>query len=173
MLAGFQEPVLARIPDLLAQAEDLTGSFFKISSFDPARYPFEIATLRGLDRREIVPDAFAQVSRYAIPNRHRPGRGVSRPLYRICLQDHNVLGAIERERGALAIDPLLLYVLTHELCHIVRFCDFQQLFEADESTRDDEEVRVHRLTHAILRPLKDSGVRRVLALYDNHQRPAN
>jgi hypothetical protein len=165
MAARFQEPELSRLGPNLRLAEELTGSFFKIPAFDSARYPFELATAESLDDREIVPVAFAQISRYEVPNERLPGRGVRRPLYRICLQDHNVLAALERERGEVALDPLLLYILTHELCHIVRFCNFHQLFEADEVRRDREETLVHQITYDILAPMRDRGVHRVLARY--------
>lgn len=162
MRTAFQTRELDRLPSILAQAEDLTGSYFKLSSFDPSRFPFELATLRDLDSREIAPRAFAQLARYAVQNRTRPGRGLTRPLYRICLQDHNVLRALRREGGALSLDPLLLYILTHELCHIVRFCSFRQLFEADGAERAAEEERVHWLTHEILSPMRDSSLRPVI-----------
>lgn len=151
----FPEGVLERLPGILAQAEDLTGSYFKLTAFDPAHYPFDVRTLRDLDEREVADGAFAMLSRYEAPNRLIPGRGLTRPLYRICLQDHNLLKALERERGALALDPLLLFVLTHELCHIVRFCDYRQLFEANEKERAAEEARIHRFTQRILEPLHD------------------
>jgi hypothetical protein len=162
MRSVFHRRELDRLPAILAQAEDLTGSYFKLSSFDPSRFPFELATLRDLDHREIAPRAFAQLARYEVENRTRAGRGLTRPFYRICLQDHNLLQAVRREGGALSLEPLLLYVLTHELCHIVRFCRFQKLFEADGAERDAEEKRVHSLTHEILAPVRDPLLRPVL-----------
>jgi hypothetical protein len=167
MRVSFGTRELEQLPVLLGRAEDLIGTHFKISRFAPERYPFEIATLERLDPREIVPHAFAQVSRYAVPNRTQPGRGLLRPLYRICLQDHNLLRAVQRDD--LSTEALILYVLTHELCHIVRFCDYRQLFEADPDRRFREEARVHCITHEILSPLKDAGIQRVLELYDGHE----
>lgn len=149
----FEQRELSRLPQILRTAEDLTGSFFKLSSFDPARYPFEVATLRELTPEEIADGAFAQLCRYAVAQRTglRP-----RPLYRICLQDHNLLRALAR--GDASLDNLLLYVLAHELCHVVRFCDFQHLFEADEAARGAEESRVHALTAEIVAPLKNPEI---------------
>ena len=160
-MASFGDRELDRIPALLGLAEELSGSYFKLSSFDPARYPFDVATLRELDAREIATGVFAQVTRHEAP-------ALRRHHYRICLQDHNVLEALQR--GPVALDPLLLYVLTHELCHVVRFCDYRQLFDApDDGERAAEEARVHRMTSEILAPLRDRGVRDVMDLYAEHR----
>jgi hypothetical protein len=158
MRCGFGEGDLERLPGVLHLAEDLTGEYFKIPAFDAARYPFEVATLKDLDALEIAPRALAHLARYDVTTRHRP-----RPLYRICLQDDNVLRTLDRD--ALAFDSLLLYILTHELCHVIRFCDYRQLFDADDARRDSEEALVHELTADILRPLRDPHIRRLAERY--------
>jgi hypothetical protein len=87
-------------------------------------------------------------------------------FYRVCLQDHNILKA---HRGRdLALFPLLLYIVTHELVHIVRFSQFLALFEASEPQRLAEEQRVHRLTHRILEPFNYLNMMPVIRYYEDH-----
>jgi hypothetical protein len=48
------------------------------------------------------------------------------------------LEALDRDRE-LGMVPLLVYVFTHELVHIVRFCNFSQRFEFHMKEREKEE----------------------------------
>jgi len=73
-------------------------------------------------------------------------------FYRVCLQDHNILKTLEGSPD-LALFPLLLYIVTHELVHVIRFSQFLALFEAAEAEKALEETRVHQLTQKILAPL--------------------
>ncbi len=52
--------------------------------------------------------------------------------------------------------PMLLYIVTHELVHVIRFSQFLALFEAPEEEKAREEILVHRLTQKILQPLNFS-----------------
>ena len=61
--------------------------------------------------------------------------------------------------------PFALYVVTHELIHIVRFSQFLQNFEASEDERLVEEKRVHDITHEILCPLSIEGLESVLIYF--------
>jgi hypothetical protein len=131
-------------------AEEVTSDFFKLSHWRRARY--DILTLEALREEEISAHALALVAKY---HGCQPGRLLSSAafdFYRVCLQDHNILRALKSQPG-LSLFPLLLYILTHELVHIVRFSQFQALFEAPEEERRREEERVHRLTQDILAPL--------------------
>lgn len=166
----FSRRELAKLPPSLALAEDLTGSFFKIPVFDRRKYPFEVDTLRNLEPAEIADEAFAQVCRYEAPNLSIPGRGLRRSFYRICLQDHNIRRAVPPEEEPQAFEALLLYILTHELCHVVRFCNFQQLFEADEHQRASEEQLVHRLTRQILARHRSRHLEQVIERYADDPR---
>ena len=56
----------------------------------------------------------------------------------------------------------MLYVLTHELIHIVRFESFQVHYGATGPERDREELRVHELTEDVLRVLRDELVDEVI-----------
>ena len=70
-------------------------------------------------------------------------------LYKICLQDDAILVALD-QHPELAMLPFALYIITHELIHIVRFSKFLQGFDASAEERLSEEKRVHERTHEIL-----------------------
>ena len=66
--------------------------------------------------------------------------------------------------------PLMLYIATHELVHILRFnngeCDFDMPFEE----REREEDRVHRITRDVLTPVVNSELNLVLECFSNDYR---
>jgi len=61
---------------------------------------------------------------------------------------------------------LLVYVFTHELVHIVRFCSFLKRFETSGSERDKEENIVHAKTFEIL---KDTSVPKLDYIFDSYR----
>jgi hypothetical protein len=67
--------------------------------------------------------------------------------------------------------PFSLYIITHELIHIVRFSKFLQNFEASAQERMDEEKRVHQRTHEILKPVQIDGLQNVLDFYNDWNVP--
>ena len=71
----------------------------------------------------------------------------------------------------LELLPFTLYILTHELIHIVRFSKFLQNFNAKPEERIAEESRVHELTHKILRPVRIEGLPEVLNFYVQWREP--
>jgi hypothetical protein len=160
----FTPTELSAVEQAQRRAEEMTGEHFKLSAFDVDRYPYEVATLEQLDAREIDASAFAHLVRYRRHPLRRPaGRlGRLRHYYRIGLQDENLLARVAE---GMPLEPTLLYVMTHELVHIVRFEHFAELFDADPERRAREEARVHALAAEVLRPLRDANLARLAALY--------
>ena len=64
--------------------------------------------------------------------------------------------------------PLFLYIITHELVHVVRFSQFQALFEAPEEQKEEEERQVHLVTQKILAPLNSRELPRVIRYYEDN-----
>ncbi|MDP3183074.1 MAG: hypothetical protein Q8M54_09710 [Desulfobaccales bacterium] len=133
-------------------AEEVTSEFFKLTQGHWLKARYDILTLEALQQEEISPHALALVAKYGgqPQGRHLPSTFFD--FYRICLQDHNILKALETG-GELRLFPLLVYVLTHELVHIVRFSQYLARFEASPEEKRQEEEQVHRLTQRILAPL--------------------
>ncbi len=147
-------------------AEEVTSDFFKLSLSHWRRARYDILTLDGLWAEEISSHALALVAKYnGRPQDRLLGSAVF-DFYRVCLQDHNILKTLEH-CADLSLFPLLLYIVTHELVHVVRFSQFLALFEAPEEVKQEEEQRVHRLTQKILAPLKVREMSPVMRYYDD------
>jgi hypothetical protein len=72
---------------------------------------------------------------------------------------------------SIELYPFSLYIITHELIHIVRFSKFIQSFDASSEERMAEEKRVHRRTHDILHPVQIEGLLKVLEFYNDWRVP--
>ena len=59
----------------------------------------------------------------------------------------------------------MLYVLTHEIVHVIRFVKFLAPFHMDEKDRATEENRVHSITQSILSRVPLPGMDHVLTRY--------
>ncbi len=151
-------------------AEDLTGRFYCIPGREWPRYPYEIRTLS--EGPGPVATAFADVVRM-VREPAVPAPGGIGQLFRIRLRDDAILRAVAGRGDGVELYPLLLYILTHELVHVVRFgCGFAP-FRASPPRRWKEEERVHAITRGVLRPVADAALRRVLEVYgDDPAEPA-
>ena len=145
-------------------AEEMAFDFFKLSPAHWRRARYDILTLEGLSREEISPHAHALVAKYkGVPQNSSLQSGWF-DFYRVCLQDHNILKTLQAS-PALSLFPLLLYIVTHELVHVIRFSQFLAQFEASEEEKAREETRVHRLTQKILQPLNFLDLPPVIRYY--------
>jgi hypothetical protein len=147
-------------------AEEVISDFFKLSGSHWRRARYDILTLEALRDEEISPHALALVAKYDGRHQDRLLQSAVFDFYRVCLQDHNILKTLAKCKE-LRLLPLLLYIVTHELIHIVRFSQFLALYEAPEDGKQEEERRVHRLTQQILAPLKVRDLPPVIKYYDD------
>ena len=69
------------------------------------------------------------------------------------------MNAVEKNHS-LALLPFLLYILVHELVHIVRFSRFCRMYEKPGETGAEleEERKVHDLTCTILQNVSVKGI---------------
>jgi hypothetical protein len=155
---------MAALSQAVEVAEERVSDYFHLSGASWGRYPYQVRTGAELRPREVSSQALAQVLKLRRPP--LGGEWRAKDFYRICLQDHNLLGVVRREGAAELLLPLLVYVLAHELVHVVRFGRFQHLFEADEKQRAREETVVHGISREILRPVRLPHLGRVLELYE-------
>ncbi len=158
---------LDRVGSLLGVARELTGDYFSLASADSKEIPYEVRTAHCLDPNEIVEEkkVLAAVSRFQYRDKDF---GRPRDLYRVNLQDHNILSALRQGDRQVRFSPLLLYVLTHELVHIIRFVKFLTPFYQDRPEKEAEERRVHEITQRILGSMKIEGMGEILARYEPH-----
>ena len=78
------------------------------------------------------------------------------------------MAAVERDEP-LQLFPLAVYVVTHELVHVVRFCKFLQRFDAKPLERQQEEMRVHDITQKALGTPNIPHLDYVLEAYSDYQ----
>ena len=147
-------------------AEDVTANYFKISTAQWKHVRYDIRTLAELSPDEIANYAFAQIIRYS----GKPDLSRQRhyDYFKICLQDQNIMAAVKRD-AQVKLLSLGVYVVTHELVHIVRFCKFLQQFDVEPSERQKEEMRVHEITQRVLGSLKLPQLDYVLEVYRDYQ----
>jgi hypothetical protein len=157
----FNEDELAEVQRALALAEELTGRFYCIPGREWPRYPYEVRT-RSEDPGP-GGEAFADVVRM-VAGEERSGGEFFRERYRIRLHDEAILDAVHDRRDGIGLFPLLVYVLTHELVHVVRFGAEFASFDAGLEERLEEEARVHGITRLILEPAGED-VRLVAEVY--------
>lgn len=165
----FDPQQLATVTHAVGLAEELVSNHYKMTSSQWLKPKYDVRTLAELEGGEIIDGPFAQIIRYQGQPMDAPLSSATYDFYKICLQDHSILSAIERNPD-LRLLPFALYIITHELIHIVRFSKFLQGFDASPEERLAEERRVHERTHAILNGVKLFGLPPVLQFYsDWHQ----
>jgi len=169
-LKYFTNKQLGIISEALDIAEDITSNYYHLSFSEWKRHPFDVKTLAQLFSDDISHNAFAILKKCM----QGDGRGAyplykRRELYLIHLQDHQILKALYRDKE-LKLLPLLAYVLTHELVHIVRFCKFQERFDViEENRRSEEEQIVHQTTYEILKELSLPNLPYILGSYTSER----
>lgn len=165
---SFNNSELENVCEALSIAEDKTGNYYKFSFGQWKRHRYDIKTLSNLSRDEIVPDVFALLNKKARRVRGYESKSKNRDFYFICLQDNRILHAVKRDPETKLL-PLLVYVLTHELVHVVRFCNFEQRFEIAVKEREKEEKIVHETTYDILKNLSLPNLSYILDFYRSHR----
>ncbi|MGA2227270.1 MAG: hypothetical protein ACLQBD_10570 [Syntrophobacteraceae bacterium] len=160
----FEAQEIGILAQAISVSEELISDSYKISTSEWKRYRYDIQSLKDLGEEEVTDIAFAQIRRYL----RRPGdrtRG-SEPgdFFKICIQDHVIRRAVERDRQ-IGLFPLTAYIVIHELIHVVRFAKFLQRFDSTVAEQDAEETRVHVLTYDLLQKTRIQGLPEVLAAF--------
>lgn len=165
---SFKESSLKTVSEALDIAEDEAGDFYKFSVGQWKRHHYDVKTLRTLTDDEISFFGFALLNKYTVAADHYDLKRKNRDFYRICLQDHHIIKAVERDKN-LTLLSLLVYIFTHELVHIIRFCNFFQRFEITGKGKEDEEKLVHATTYEILKDISLPKMDYILESYKGHR----
>lgn len=162
----FNKSELEIVDVSVLRAEELVNNFFKLSPGQWLKNRYDIKTAVELSRHERVDGPFAQVLKYEGRKVDAPLGSSSFSLYHVCLQDPAILELVSR-RPQIKLSPFLLYILIHELVHVVRFSRFEHRYEntSEAGVTLEEERKVHGLTHKIIRLSSVSGVSEVLEFY--------
>jgi len=169
-LPTFTDAQLTLVNNAVAMAEELVSNHYKMSDSQWLRPKYDVKTLADLTEEEIVSGPFAQIIRYEGKLKNGILGSSAYDFYKICIQDPAIL-EILKTRPEMVLAPFALYVVAHELVHIVRFSRFLQNFNASDTEKLMEEHRVHGITHEILDPVKADGMDIVLDFYATWRTP--
>jgi len=169
-LEKFTSDQIKIVNNSVAMAEEQVCNFFKMSVNQWLRHRYDVKTLVDLDEEEIVHGPFAQIIRYKGRKKYTSLGSSTYDFYKICLQDHAIISVLNRD-SSLMLFPFVLYVVTHELVHIVRFAKFLINFDASSEQKVEEEAAVHEKTHEILIDLRVSGLKAAFEFYENWRKP--
>ena len=169
-LKPFSSHQLKIVNNTVSMAEELVSNYYKMSASQWLRPKYDVKTLVDLSPEEIVHGPFAQIVRYEGQRKDTALGSGAFDYYKICLQDHAIHTVLE---GApyMQLFPFCLYIITHELIHIVRFSKFLQNFDASPQEKLEEERRVHKDTHQILHQIQVAGIAAVLEFYNKWRQP--
>lgn len=152
------------VGEALEIAEFLAEDNLKIDLTDSTKYFYDLRTLINLRGAEKTDRALAQVCKYEYLRPRPSWAKRSKDFYRICLQDDKILKAAAW-KSPLFLRALILYVITHELIHVIRFSEDPRIFHLQIKDKRAEEKGVHRLTHNLLKGLPDPQVNYLLECY--------
>lgn len=147
--------------------EDLVNSHYKLSSSQWLKNRYDIRTARHLTPHERVDGPFAQVMKYEGQKTEVPLGSSRFSLYTVCLQDPAILRTVA-VTPCIDLFPFLVYVLVHELVHVVRFLQFHHRYEhaSEASVTLAEEKKVHCLTYGILASVTLDGLKQVFDFFE-------
>jgi hypothetical protein len=160
----FTTSDLTTISRAAVLAERLTEQYFHLAPDEWKRNRYSIFTHKQVGRALHEQDVFAHVIRYKTrAGQPKAAQTVGREAYGVVLQDPNILAALLRS-AVYDLWTLGLFVLTHELTHIVRFRKYGVDFFAPAGDRDKEEKVVHGITQEILAGVTNTD--HILGLYE-------
>ncbi|HDQ92987.1 MAG TPA: hypothetical protein ENN89_02590, partial [Synergistetes bacterium] len=147
----FTREQIAAVGWCFSTAEKLTERYFDLGRDAFRHNRYDVQTRFFLADHEVHDRAFAHLCRYEY---HRPGEqdlSGDRNFFKICLQDERILHAVERSVCFIKFEPLVRYIATHELVHVIRFNRGEADFEASLEEKMIEEEKVHEITRTILK----------------------
>ncbi len=128
-------------------AEERTARYYCIPPYRWQQMCYDLLT-RQDQEWEALPDTV--LARVQYLQRSGLGQGELRSFYRIQLNDPTILTAAQRENLSSNLYPFFVYIITHEMVHLVRLStilnDPIELLPSEEC----EERRVQHISHQIL-----------------------
>lgn len=164
MVSYFGKEHLAVIDEALRIAEDLASDFFSVTRKQWLSNQYEVCTLVEIKNDIFIEhvEFFAHLFCYGKPFQEKNSGVDNLNFYKIFLNDKRILA--HTDRGCYGkLFPFLVYILTHELIHILRFSRYDCC--RDVYDRSFEEAMVHDLTDKVLANVKIEGIKQVLNFF--------
>ncbi|MBM3789430.1 MAG: hypothetical protein FJW35_03660 [Acidobacteria bacterium] len=131
----------------MEEAEERTSRYY---CFPPHRWQnlrYDLLTREDRDWMPIPEQALARIQRLRM---EAQPRRPSLEFFRIQLNDPAILDVAGREALRADLYPLLVFILTHEMVHLVRLSSILCSEENRPVCREEEESRVDRIARQIL-----------------------
>ena len=146
-------------------AEETVFNHYKFSQSDWLKNRFDIKTLKKLSANEIVNNQLAQVVSYDAAPNNKLFESEKFTMYHICLQDHFILSFLD-ENPSFELFALMLYIITHELIHVVRFSTYKvSHLEPNKLIVQNEEKKVHIKTYELLKKINNNSLQIIFDFY--------
>ncbi len=131
----------------LDEAEEHISRYYCIPPHRWQHLRYDLVTRQDTEWEPLPDEALARVQQIAkVPSK---GKELF-DFYRIQLNDPTILSAAERENLGDGFYHFLVYILTHEMVHLVRLSSIIGHDRATPFFCDSEERRVQKVSHQIL-----------------------
>ena len=142
----FSPPQRSLLLQALDEAEERTTRYYCIPPFRWEKLRYDLLT-RADHGWEPLPDPMlARVRCLQRVDKDKPF-----DFYRIELNDGSILEAVERESLTASLYPFFVYILTHEMVHMVRLSSILEKGpDTPNSSDESEESRVRGISRRIL-----------------------
>lgn len=152
-ILSFSEPQRNLVFKALKEAEERTSGYYCIPPFRWEKLHYDLLTREDRDWEPIPDPMLARV-------RLLQRTGIREPFnfYRIELNDHSILTAAERENllRTSGLYPFFVYILTHEMVHLVRLSTILDGHpDSAAPYQEAEETRVQDISRRILSGYSD------------------
>ena len=129
------------------EAEERTIHYYCIPPYQWQQLRYDLVTRRDCEWEPLPDAALAQVQ---LVRHVRPSGKAACDFYRIQLNDPSILIAARRENLEPDLYPFLVYILTHEMVHLVRLSTILPHDREIRLSPVEEESRVQNVAYRIL-----------------------
>jgi hypothetical protein len=142
----FSPPQRSLVFRALGEAEERTAGYYCIPPFRWERLRYDLLTRIDHGWEPLPEPMLARVRCLQSVHTNRPF-----DFYRIELNDGSILEAAEREDLTKHLYPFFVYILTHEMVHMVRLSSILDFKPYNSDLCDEsEECRVQSISRSIL-----------------------
>lgn len=144
------------------EAEERTLQYYCIPPHRSQHLNYDLVTRQDCEWEPLPDVALARLQ--CLYPAHAPRKAAS-DFYRIQLNDPSILLAAHREKLVHHLYPFLVYILTHEMVHLVRLSTILAGQQEFHLSPDEEENRVQKVSFRILSKAPDIGVLPILSRF--------
>ena len=148
----------------LGEAEDCTSKYYCIPPFRWQQVHYDLLTRQDQEWEPLPDPVLARLQRF-----ERFSRISKRVLnfYRIQLNDPAILSVAERDNFESDIYPFLVFILTHELVHLVRVSVLSDSSHELSPFPQSEEMRVQLVANQILSSVNYPNLKPLFSKYSD------